>query len=213
VADLAYLLPEGAPSTMPFWGAGLEPMPPAGFDYDYVNTDALLHRTHVEPDGRIRAGNGTAYRLLVLPPTVLMTPEVLRKLRDLVESGATIVGPRPTNSPSLSHYPGADLEVQALATDLWGDMDGVTRNEHACGKGMVYWGLKLDEVLNRLNSDPDFAASGSLEMQPAWIHRQTADEDIYFVANQADAPVRIEARYRVAGRNVEIWRPMDGSIV
>ena len=23
VADLAYLLPEGAPSTMPFWGAGL----------------------------------------------------------------------------------------------------------------------------------------------------------------------------------------------
>jgi hypothetical protein len=213
VADLAYLLPEGAPSTMPFWGAGLEPMPPAGYDYDYINTDALLHRTHVEPDGRIGAGNGIAYRLLVLPLTVLMTPEVLRKLRDLVESGATILGPRPTRSPSLSHYPDADLELQALATDLWGDMDGVTRNEHACGKGMVYWGLKVDEVLNRLNSAPDFASSGSLETRPAWIHRQTADEDIYFVANQADARVRIEARFRVAGRNVEIWRPMDGSIV
>ena len=25
VVDLVYLLPEGAPSTMPFWGSGLEP--------------------------------------------------------------------------------------------------------------------------------------------------------------------------------------------
>jgi hypothetical protein len=28
VADLAYVLPEGAPSTMPFWGDGLHPAPP-----------------------------------------------------------------------------------------------------------------------------------------------------------------------------------------
>ena len=47
VADLAYLLPEGAPSTMPFWGAGLLPAPPPGYDYDYINTDILLHRTSV----------------------------------------------------------------------------------------------------------------------------------------------------------------------
>ncbi len=47
VADLAYLLPEGAPSTMPFWGAGLQPAPPKGYDYDYVNTDILLHRMSV----------------------------------------------------------------------------------------------------------------------------------------------------------------------
>ena len=53
MADLAYLLPEGAPSTMPFWGDGLQPAPPAGYDYDVMNTDVLLNRTSVAADGRV----------------------------------------------------------------------------------------------------------------------------------------------------------------
>src|SRR6201986_3968017 len=53
VADIAYLQPEGAPSTMPFWGSGLTPAPPAGFDYDVMNTDVLLHHTSVGADGRV----------------------------------------------------------------------------------------------------------------------------------------------------------------
>ena len=145
VADLAYLLPEGAPSTMPFWGAGLLPAPPAGYDYDYVNTDILLHHTSVAADGGFMwtaapHADGMTYRVLVLPPTTQMTPEVLRKLHELVAAGATIVGPRPTSSPSLLHYPDADSEVHTLATDLWGDMDGVTDTQHAFGKGMTYSG-------------------------------------------------------------------------
>jgi len=45
---MAYLLPEGAPSTMPIWGAGLRPAPPDGYDYDYINTDVLLNRLSVK---------------------------------------------------------------------------------------------------------------------------------------------------------------------
>ena len=218
VADLAYLLPEGAPSTMPFWGDGLQPAPPAGYDYDVVNTDVLLNRTSVAADGRIHVEgsaampNGMSYRVLVLPPTRQMTPEVAQKLHDLVAAGATIVGPRPTSSPSLLHYPDADAQVQSLAIDLWGDMDGVTLNQHAFGKGMTYWGITLDEVLTRLNTPRDFASSGSLERPPAWIHRHTPDSDIYFVANQDDAPIHIDARFRVTGKDVQIWRPMEGAM-
>ena len=218
VADLAYLLPEGAPSTMPFWGDGLQPAPPSGYDYDYLNTDILLHHTSVTADGHIHVDgsaampNGMAYRLLILPPSTRMTPEVLHKLHDLVEAGATIVGPRPMRSPSLLHYPEADNEVRTLAADLWGDMDGVTLNQHAFGKGMTYWGLSLDEVLSRLNTPPDFASSRSLNAPPVWIHRHTADADIYFVANQADAPEHIAARFRVTGKDVQVWRPMSGAM-
>ena len=200
VADLAYLLPQGAPSTMPFWGDGLQPAPPAGYDYDVINTDVLLNRTSVAADGRIHVAgsaempDGMSYRMLVLPPTTLMTPEVLHKLHELVAAGATIVGPRPTSSPSLLHYPDADAQVRALATDLWGDMDGVTLNQHSFGKGMTYWGITLDEVLTRLKSAPDFASSGWLDNPPAWVHRHTADAEIYFVANQADAPVHLDAQ-------------------
>ena len=218
VADLAYLLPEGAPSTMPFWGDGLQPAPPAGYDYDYINTDVLLHRTSVGADGRIRVEGssampeGMSYRVLVLPPTTQMTPEVLGKLHDLVAAGATITGGRPTASPSLLHYPDADREVQALATDLWGDMDGVTLNQHAFGKGITYDGLALNEILSRLKDPQDFGSSGSLDNPPVWVHRNSADADIYFVANQTDSAQHIEARFRVAGKNVQIWRPMDGTM-
>jgi hypothetical protein len=218
VADLAYLLPEGAPSTIPFWGDGLQPAVPAGYDYDVMNTDVLLHRTSVTADGRIHVEGsaempeGATYRVLVLPPTKLMTPEVLHKLRELVAGGATIVGERPTSSPSLLRYPEADSEVQTLATDLWGDMDGVTLNQHAYGKGITYWGITLDEVLTRVKSAPDFASSGALDNPPAWVHRHTVDADIYFVANQADAPVHLDARFRVIGKDVEVWRPMDGAM-
>jgi len=217
-ADLAYLLPEGAPSTMPFWGDGLQPAPPPGYDYDYLNTDILLHHTGVAADGRIHVEgsaqmpDGMTYRILVLPPTVQMTPEVAHKLHDLVAAGATIVGPRPTVSPSLLHYPQADLEVQSLASDVWGDMDGVTLNQHSFGKGMTYWGLTLDEILSRLKTPPDFAATAPVENPPVWVHRHTPDAEIYFVANQDDAPVHIDARFRVSGKDVQIWRPMDGAV-
>jgi hypothetical protein len=218
VSDLAYLLPDGAPSTMPFWGDGLQPAPPAGYDYDFINTDVLLHRTSVAADGRIHIEgsselpDGMSYRVLVLPPTTMMTPEVLQKLHELVAAGATIVGARPTSSPSLLHYPDADAHVRDLATDLWGDMDGVTLNQHAFGKGMTYCGITLDEVLTRLKSVPDFASSGSLDNPPAWVHRHTPDADFYFVANQADAPVHIDARFRVSGKDMQVWLPMDGEM-
>jgi hypothetical protein len=218
VADLAYLLPEGAPSTMPFWGAGLDPAPPPGYDYDYVNTDILLHHMSVTPEGRIQLDGSTAmpdgmsYRVLVLPPTGQMTPEVASKLHELVEAGATIAGPRPKSSPSLAHFPDADGEVNSLAADLWGDMDGVTDTQHAYGKGMTYWGLTPDEVLARLGERPDFVSSGSLESAPAWVHRHTKDADIYFVVNQADGPERINVQLGASGKDVEIWRPMTGEM-
>jgi hypothetical protein len=44
---------------------------------------------------------------------------LLRKVRDLVEAGATVIGPRPVKSPSLSDYPECDADVQRLAAKLW----------------------------------------------------------------------------------------------
>ncbi len=215
VADLAYLLPAGAPSTMPFWGAGLRPAPPAGYDYDYLNSDIFLHHTTVTSDGRIHIDgssilpDGMTYRLLVLPPTGDMPPPVLLKLHALVAEGATILGPRPTN-PATLNFDAADYT--ALVDDLWGDMDGVTDIQHAFAKGMVYWGLTPGEVLSRLHVAPDFASTGVLQSPPAWVHRRTKDADIYFVVNQADAPAQIEMRLRATGNQVQLWRPMDGSI-
>lgn len=209
VADIAYLLPEGAPSTMPFWGSGLRPTPPEGFDYDYINTDLLLHHAHVD-NGRVILDSGAQYRVLALPPTSFMTPEVAHKLHQLVEAGAVIVGPRPRRSPSDVNAAQADEEVKALSDDLWGDIDGVTKDEHHFGRGVVYAGLTMDDVMQRLHVSRDFASSGSLDVTPVWAHRKLAGRDIYYVANQADQLVKLNVRMRAEGRSTEIWRPMTG---
>jgi hypothetical protein len=110
------------------------------------------------------------------------------------------------------HYPDADNEVHALATDLWGDTDGVTDTQHAFGKGMIYWGLPLDEVLQRLKDPQDFAESGTLDTPPVWVHRRTQDADLYYVSNQSDAPQHINARFRISGKEAQVWRPMSGRV-
>jgi len=51
VADIAYLLNEGAPSTMPFWGAGLQPAKPEGYESDYLNADALVNLAAADVQG------------------------------------------------------------------------------------------------------------------------------------------------------------------
>lgn len=210
VADLAYLLPEGAPSTMPFWGAGLLPAPPAGYNYDYVNTDVLLHGISVADDGRITLPDGMSYRALVLPPTRWMTPDVLRKIHDLVEAGATVVGPRPVSSPSLASYSQADMH--ALTSDLWGDTDGVTKTQQQFGKGMVVWGESLDAVLAKLDVRRDFDAGALLDHNIAWIHRRAGDADLYFVVNEKDAAEDVVARFRVSGKAAELWHPDTGAM-
>lgn len=212
VADLAYLLNEGAPSTMPIWGAGLMPEPPDGYDFDYVNADVLINRMSVDTDGRLVLPDGMSYRLLVLPQTDRMTVPVLRKIHELVVGGATVVGPKPAKSPSLAGYPDADVQVRALADKLWGDLDGISRTKRYYGKGLVVWGLPLTQVLVSLNVPKDFEFGGALDANLSWIHRRTEEADIYFISNQTDNLQGFDARFRVNGKEAELWHPDTGEI-
>ena len=212
VADLAYLLNEGAPSTMPFWGAGLKPAPPDGYDYDYVNTDVVLNRMSVDAEGRIVLPDGMSYRVLVLPEIDRMTLPVLRKIRELVHNGATVLGPKPLQHPGLADYPDADREVQALAEDLWGDLDGLSRTKRTYGKGTVVWGLSPADVLASLRIPKDVEYSRALDANVSWLHRRGGDADIYFVANQTDRPQDINTRFRVSGKEAELWHADTGEI-
>ena len=51
------------------------------------------------------------YRLLVLPRLQTMTPGLLRKIKELVDAGATVIGQPPARSPSLAGYPQCDAEI------------------------------------------------------------------------------------------------------
>lgn len=212
VADLVYLLDEGAPSTPPIWEPGTRPTPPEGYDYDFINADALLTRMAVSEDGRLTLPDGPSYRALVLPETDRMRPELLRKIRELVVGGALLIGPRPTRSPSLTNAPHADDEVRALAMEIWGDLDGASRTIRQVGKGLVCWGWPLEKILARQKIPKDFEYARGLDADVAWTHRRAGDADIYFVTNLTPRPQTFDARFRVAGRRAELWRPDTGAM-
>ncbi|PYQ18267.1 MAG: hypothetical protein DMF79_15485 [Acidobacteria bacterium] len=210
VGDLAYYYGEGAPVSVPFWKK-VRPEPPAGHAYDYVNTDVLLNRMTVM-DGRLVLPDGMSYRVLVLPEDVdRLTLPVVRKLRDLVAEGATIVAPRPGSSPSLTGFPAADEEIRGIANDVWGSIDGKSLTQADYGKGKVYWGGSLEDVLLAQKVAPDVQYS---RPQPdttlVWIHRRHPDADLYFVANQKDRAEDVVATFRVEGRQAELWHPDTG---
>lgn len=212
VADIAYLLKEGAPVTMPFWGAGLSPVPPEGYDYDYVNSDILLNRMSVDAHGRITLPDGMSYGILVLPQTKTMTIKTLQKIYNLVQQGAVVMGPKPAATPGLEGYPASEDELNRLANILWGDLDGVSRTIRSVGKGKIIWGESLNKVLSDMNIEKDVIHSRKLDTKIHWIHRRRQNADIYFISNQSGGPQKLQFSFRIHGKEAERWRPDNGEV-
>ncbi|MES2773760.1 MAG: glycosyl hydrolase [Bacteroidota bacterium] len=211
VADIAYLLNEGAPSTMPFWGGGLQPATPEGYQFDYVNADVVINSMKTDTSGRMVLPGGMSYRILVLPNTQQMTLPLLRKLKELVNNGATIAGPRPMAVPGLSDEPGSQQLFNNLVTELWGDLDGSSRTRRNVGKGQVTWGMPLTNIMTSLKLAPDLQSNKPLDGELSWIHRQDGEHDIYFLVNRSDQPQDYTVRFRVSGKEPELWHSDNGS--
>ena len=203
VADVAYFIGEDAPKM-----TGIcTPELPAGYSFDYINGEVLLQRASVE-DGRIVLPSGMKYRLLVLPQLETMRPEILQKIKELLQAGACVIGPAPKYSPSLSDYPAADRKVQALASELWGDQ---TESVRTIGKGRLFMpATSLQPVLEALNVKPDMRVNSGTPV--LFIHRATDEGDIYFISNQNETPVDINPSFRVAGKLPELWNPLTAEI-
>ncbi|TWT97631.1 F5/8 type C domain protein [Botrimarina colliarenosi] len=170
-----------------------------GYDYDVINAEALLARVTVE-DGRLLLPEGTRYEVLSLPGGPAYGLAVLRRLNELVEAGATIVGPRPSGPMGLLSE--ADQqEFDRLVSKLW-TADGPIRTI-APRDALLEAGVATDFD----DSPPSGAKAGPIL---DYFHRRTDDSDIYFVVNRAVEPVTAECRFRVAGRVPEIWDPLTG---
>ncbi len=209
-ADIVYLLNEGAPSTMPFWGAGIQPATPEGYSFDYINADALLTRVLVNDKGKLVLPDGLTYSILVLPETNQMSLPVLRKVQALVKEGAIVVGPKPVSPPGLTEFQLADEEMTQTGFDMWADLDGISRTMRDYGKGKVVWGLPLDRVLKMNGVRPDLEDHRTLS-EVSWIHRHDGDREIYLVVNRTDSTQNLQVKFRITGKEPQLWHPDHGN--
>lgn len=202
VADILFYAGDAAPNG----GINQPEIKIAGYDYDACGTDILL-KLEVE-EGDIVLPSGMRYRLLVLPETEFMRPVFARKIRDLVRSGATVLGPKPGSTPSLEGFPDTENEVIAIGQEVWNKCDGVNVNSNNFGKGQVFCGISPPEVLSQINVVQAVQLPDSI----AWIHRRSDDADVFFISNQSGKYINTVAGFRSMGKKPEFWNALHGSI-
>ncbi|WP_242123672.1 glycosyl hydrolase [Sphingobium sp. Sx8-8] len=202
-ADIAYFYGEDAPITQQF--AMGEPADlPRGYAYDFVNAEIVKTMLDVK-DGDLTVPSGARYKVLYLGGAArVMTLATLQRIAALVEAGATVIGRAPQRAPGLQDDPAS---FQALTARLWSG-GAVTR----LGRGRVIDRDDADGAMAGLGIGPDFARSGgAADGDDRFIHRRLPDGDLYYIVNGKARAERIEARFRVTGRQPEIWRAMSGT--
>ncbi|MEO5648990.1 MAG: glycosyl hydrolase [Ginsengibacter sp.] len=203
INDIAYFIGEDAPKM-----TGIrDPELPPGYSFDYINAEVILSRLKVN-NGKLELPDGVQYNILVLPPLNSMRPQLLNKIRNLVNEGAVVLGTAPLRSPSLQHFPKADSIVKTIATDLWGGKE-IQRGIKKYGKGLIMEGISLKEALEFLNVLPDFLSTNP---EVKYAHRSTSNEDIYFITNQSGKAIKFSASFRIRNAQPFWWNNTDGSI-
>jgi hypothetical protein len=208
VADIAYFYGEEGPLTSIYGDAAPKDIP-AGYRFDFVNSDALASQLSVQ-DGTIVTPGGMRYRILYLGgASRAMTVATLRKLRDLVKDGAVLVGNAPEQTRSLSDD---SREFDQLVHFLW-PRESSTPAGAAVGKGKVLASATTAQALAVLGVAPDVEFTGVSTLdQPTFVHRALSDGEIYYLSNSGEKAQKIDAIFRVAGKEPELWRADSGTI-
>ncbi len=204
-ADILYYYGDDANITGLFGQA--HPALPEGYAFDYANSDVVASRL-TSTGGRLTTATGMSYRLLVLDRNAERnTPLfVLRKIRDYVNAGAAVVGPKPVASPTNSDD---QAEFARIADEVWGSGSG----ERAVGKGRVFAGMTAADAVKALKIDPDFEyAKPQPDTLLMFVHRRLPDGDVYWVDNRHNRDEHVDATFRVAGKAPEFWHADTGVI-
>ena len=205
-ADVCYLNGEGTSKYLPS-KRFLKPALSAGYNFDCVNADVLMNRMSVK-DGQLVLPDGMTYRFLVLPTQRTMSPEVLRRIKKLLEDGAAMLGEEPLRAPGLTNWPESDKHVKTLADSIWGD--DPRYGQRIVGEGAVMWVGTAGQALQGLNVPQDFEAPANNEGFE-FIHRIIDHGDFYFVSNQSNQVKSGDFLFRVHDKIPEMWDPVTGA--
>ena len=206
-ADIAYFYGQEAPLTSLYGDHALEEVP-AGYGFDFIGADALLHQLDVDR-GALVTRHGTRYRLLYLGGTSrYMTLPVLQKIAALVNAGATVVGARPLGTPSLADDEGA---FERVVNALWGAAPA--NGARPVGAGWLLSGVDLKQALQSVAVEPDWTFEGpNADRRLAVLHRHLSDGELYFISNQGATAASGTFSLRVSRKQAQFFHAETGLI-
>ncbi len=226
VADVCYYYGDQAPNFYPPLANVpkhplLDNLHP-GYDYDVCSSEVILERMKVE-NGRIVLPDGMSYAALLLPEQDHIPAVVLKRIREMVAEGATIIAnQRPARSPGLQDFKKEDQTVARLTDELWGDADSQANSQaptiRNVGSGRFIITTDRTKALQKIGITQDFKIVGRTEddLGPLdFIHRKTTDDDFYFVRNKTREAQSLVCRFRVTAKKnsqtPEFWWPQTGT--
>lgn len=192
VADILYYYGEDNNITGLFGGE--LPKIPSGYNYDFVNADALTHLVGVKKK-MLTTPSGMSYKVLFLDKNVKrMSLAVLRKIAELAKKGAVICGTKPEIPASLLD---SQKEFNDLINQIWNTNRPNVYDE----------AVSLQEALQSQGIQPDVTL---VDDSIRFVHRTLPTAEIYWVNNSSNQAKHVELSFRVSDKLPEVWHPETG---
>jgi len=169
----------------------------------------LLQKAVVK-NGKISFPTGAGFSLLALPDISSVNYSTLTEIERLVRDGAVVYGEKPRNMLSLTDKTENPENFKELTSKLWKDYKNGETGKTPYGKGLVWWGASVNDILKNLNVEPAFSTTLPDSLEVLSVHKVTGDEDVFFVVNQHNQPLNFECSFTVGDKAPEIWNPMTG---
>lgn len=166
----------------------------AGYDMDYISDNFILTSTCA--NGKIVTDGGTNYKAIIIPGARYMKTEVLEKLIELADKGATVVflEQYPENVPG---HQNADARLQYLKTVL----------AQAKEKGKIIFGTDYAETLSRTNVQPERMKTNH---RLSCIRRSNEDGHHYFISALKSEDTDGWVPLATPAQSAMIFDPMSG---
>lgn len=196
VADILLYYGEDQNVTALYGGETLSALPqiPQGYEYDFANPCALLEGVEVRK-GRLVTPSGMDYKVLLLGEGCeIMSTKILRRLRELADSGVVICGEPPRRSAGRQD---SEKEFSSLVKSIW-------------QSGRSHVTQDLGAALDLAGTAPDFSCD-----VPGirYVHRSTRDgSEIYWVRNFSPEDRRAKMSFRTRRAHARVFNPENGRV-
>jgi hypothetical protein len=167
----------------------------AGYSYDHMSADSLLHST-VRDQMLVTAG-GARYRVLLLPALDTIDPALAEKLKSFASAGLPILfaGKIPSHAEGLSQNAERTQQVQAAMRSLHN-----LRN--------VYFSADNEAAVSVLRKAAPPNVRFHTKALP-FIQKRIGRLNTFFLRNDSDSMQHVAAEFEAVGQ-LELWDPWTG---